>query len=95
MQSPAAARVKTILLPLRDAFVQLLASDFLQAATIGERYSVPAGHEAPNLNSAVIRNILKALPERFRPEDLNYETIKASAQEIALAALKTIKEPRP
>jgi hypothetical protein len=92
MQTDAQGTLRQALAELSEPLAQLVAADQIKNATIGERFSVPAGRSVPFGGLAVVRSFLKSLPERLRPPDLDEQKLFDAAHQISSKILNEIKE---
>lgn len=94
IQQPATEQIRAILAQLRQPLCDLVAADMIRLGTIGERFSIPAGHSAPFKGSVVVRKLVDSIPERLRPPELAFDRIETQASSIATAAILQIKDIR-
>lgn len=90
-QISAVEQARECLASVAPALAHLIAIDQISAATIGERYAVPRGAMPPFCGLTVVRNLVKALPDRLRPAEMNEDRLFEAANEISNPIIQQIK----
>lgn len=90
VQEPAANSISKGLAALAPALSELLATDIVRAATIGDSFAIPDGCIPPFGGRIVVETFLKAIPKRLRPPELDNDRLFAAARKRAAEILNQI-----
>lgn len=91
IQTPAVADTRVFLTGLAEPFARLIAADQIRNATIGERFPMPNGRTPPFSGLIVVRKFISAIPERFRPPELDEGRLLNAANAISSSIIQQIK----
>jgi hypothetical protein len=92
IQQPAANDLTATLGALAEPLAALVAADMVRESLIMGSVLLPAGKRPPFAARPLLEKFLAAIPDRFRPSNLNQELIAARAQEIAGDVKRNIME---
>lgn len=91
VQGDALTEARSALSNLAPIFARLVAADQIRAATIGERFALPKGAEAPFSGLTTVRTFSKAIPDRLRPPELAELSLFGAAHLISSPIITEIK----
>lgn len=91
LQGTAVGNSREVLATLADPFTRLIAADQIRQATIGDRFAVPDGRKAPFSGPIAIRKFVNAIPDRFRPPELEEHRLFDGAHAISSAIIAQIQ----
>src|SRR3989344_301953 len=91
VQGDGVEAVRSALAGLAPTFARLIAGDQLRGALLGDRHAIPPGASPPFSGITVLRNTVKAIPERLLPSELSEERLFEAAREISSDIINQIK----
>lgn len=91
VQGDGIEAVRAALAGLAPTFARLVAGDQLRGALLGDRHAIPPGSAPPFSGITVLRNTVKAIPERLLPPELSEERLFEAAREISSEIINQIK----
>jgi len=91
VQGDGVEAVRSALAGLAPTFARLIAGDQLRGALLGDRHAIPPGAAPPFSGITVLRNTVKAIPERLLPSELSEERLFEAARAISSDIINQIK----
>lgn len=90
-QGASVDTVREMLARLAHPLAELIAADQIRNSTIGERFELPVGSKAPFSGLVAVRKLLNAIPERFRPRELDEKRLLDAAYAISSKVITQIQ----
>lgn len=90
-QEASVDAARDLLAQLAHPLAELIAADQIRNSTIGERFELPVGSKVPFSGLVSVRKLLNAIPERFRPRELDEKRLLDAAYAISSKVITQIQ----